>query len=49
MNKTIEKIKETKISFSKNVNKIGKSLARLIKKKRRALKSIKLEMKGSYS
>ena len=42
--KTIEKINETKSWFFENINKIDKPLARLIKKKR-GLKSIKLEMK----
>ena len=41
---TIEKIKETKSWFFEKINKIDEPLARLIKKKR-GLKSIKLEMK----
>ena len=45
MKKTIAKINETKSWFSEKINKIDKSLARLIKKKGRGLKSIKLEMK----
>ena len=44
MKKTIEKINETKSWFFEKINNIDKPLARLIKKKRR-LKSIKLEMK----
>ena len=43
--KTIEKINETKSWFFEKINKIDKPLARLIKKKKRSLKSIKLEMK----
>ena len=43
--RTITKINETKSWFFGKVNKIDKSLARLIKKKGRGLKSIKLEMK----
>ena len=42
--KTIEKINEMKSWFFEKINKIYKPLARLIKKKR-GLKSIKLEMK----
>ena len=42
--KTIEKINETKSWFCEKINKIDKPLARLNKKKR-GLKSIKLEMK----
>ena len=45
MKKTIEKINETKSWFFEKINKIDKPLARLIKKKRRRLKSIILEMK----
>ena len=44
--KTIEKINETKSWFFEKINKIDKPLARLIKKKRE-LKSIKLEMRSS--
>ena len=44
MKKSIEKINETKSWFFEKINKIEKPLARLNKKKRR-LKSIKLEMK----
>ena len=44
MKKTTEKINETKIWFFEKINKIDKPLARLLKKKRE-LKSIKLEMK----
>ena len=43
--KTIEKINETKTWILEKINKIDKTLARLIKKKKRGLKSIKLEMK----
>ena len=39
------KINKTKSCFFEKINKIEKLLARLIKKKRRRLKSIKLEMK----
>ena len=46
--KTIEKVNETKSWFSEKINKIDKPLARLIKKKR-GLKSIKLEMKKEKS
>ena len=42
--KTIAKINKTKSWFFEKINKIDKPLARLIKKKR-GLKSIKLEMK----
>ena len=46
MKKTIEKINECRNWFLEKINKIGKTLARLIKKKKgRVLKSIKLEMK----
>ena len=45
MKKTIEKINETKRWFFEKINKIDKPLARPIKKKKRGLKSIKLEMK----
>ena len=43
--KTIEKINETKNWFFEKINKVMKHLPRLIKKKRRELRSIKLEMK----
>ena len=43
--KIVEKINETKSWFFGIVNKIDKPLARFIKKKKRGLKSIKLEMK----
>ena len=43
---TIAKINKTKSWFFQKINKIDKSLARLIKKtKERRLKSIKLKMK----
>ena len=46
MKKRIAKISETKSWFFEKINKIEKPLARLIKeKKKRGLKSIKLEMK----
>ena len=45
MKETIAKINKTKSWFFEKINKIDKSLARLIKKKARGLKSIKLEMK----
>ena len=44
MKKTIEKINETKTWLFERINKIGKPLARLIKKNGRRLKS-ELEMK----
>ena len=44
MKKTIEKIKETKSWFFEKINKFDKPLARISRKKR-GLKSIKLEMK----
>ena len=44
-NKTIAKFNRTKSRLFKNINKIGKCLAKLIKEKRRGLKSIKLEIK----
>ena len=44
MKKTIEKINETKSWSLEKINKIDKPLARLIKKKKRGLKSTKLEM-----
>ena len=46
MKETKVKINKTKSWFFEKINKIGKPLARLIKKKReRRLKSTKLEMK----
>ena len=44
-NKTIEKINKTKSQFFENINNTDKPLARLIKKKKRGLKSIKSKMK----
>ena len=44
MKKTTEKINESKNWFFEKINKIEKPLPRLIKKKR-GLRSIKLEMK----
>ena len=43
MKKKLEKMNETKSCFFEKINKIDKTLARLIKKKRED--SIKLEMK----
>ena len=45
MKETIAKINKTKSWFYKKINKIDKLLARLIKKIRRGIKSIELEMK----
>ena len=45
MKKTIEKINETKSCLLQKINKTDKPLTRVIKKNRRGLKSIKLEMK----
>ena len=45
MKKTIEKSNKNKNWFFEKINKIDKPLVRLIKKKKRGLKSIKLEMK----
>ena len=45
MKETTAKIKNTKSWFFEKINKIDKSLARLIKKKGRRLKSIELQMK----
>ena len=45
MKETIAKINKTKSWFFEKINKIVKPLARLIKKKRRSLKSTELEMK----
>ena len=45
MKETIAKIDKTKSWFFEKINKIDKSLARLIKKKGRKIKSTKLEMK----
>ena len=42
---TIVKINKTKSWFFEKINKIDKTLARLIKKKERRIKSTKLEMK----
>ena len=43
MKKTAANINETKSFFSEKIKKIDKRLARLIKKKRGGLKSIKLK------
>lgn len=43
--KNIEKSNKNKNWFFEKINKIEKPLVRLIKKKKRGLKSIKLEMK----
>ena len=45
MKETIVKINKTQSWFFEKINKIDKSLARLIKKKRDKIKSTKLEMK----
>ena len=45
MKEIIVKINKTKSCFFEEINKIDKSLARLIKKKERRIKSTKLEMK----
>ena len=45
MKDTIVKINKTKSWFFEKINEIDKSLARLIKKKGKRLKSIELEMK----
>ena len=45
MKETIVKINKTKSWFFQKINKIGKPLARLIKKKERRIKLTKLEMK----
>ena len=44
MKETIAKIDKTKSWFFEKINKIDKSLARLIKKKGRKINSTKLEM-----
>ena len=46
---SIAKINQTKSWFFKKINKIDKSLARLIKKKERRIKSTKSEMKMEKS
>ena len=46
---TIAKINKTKSWLFEKINKIDKPLARLIKKKRRRIKSTKLEMKMEKS
>ena len=46
---TIAKTNKTKSWFFEKINKIDKSLARLIKKKGRRIKSTKLEMKMEKS
>ena len=45
MKETIVKINKTQSWFFEKINKIDKPLARLIKKKKRRIKSTKLEMK----
>ena len=45
MKETTVKINKTKSWFFEKINKIDKLLARLIKQKRRRIKSTKLEMK----
>ena len=46
---TIAKINKTKSWFFEKINKIGKPLAKLIKKQREKIKSTKLEMKMERS
>ena len=45
MKETIVKINKTKSWFFEKINKIDKPLARLRKKKKRRIKSTKMEMK----
>ena len=45
MKETVAKMNKTKSWFFEKINKINKSLARLIKVKKRKIKSTKLEMK----
>ena len=45
MKETVVKINKTKRWFFEKINKIDKSLARLIKKEERRINSKKLEMK----
>ena len=45
MKETTVKINKTKSWFFEKINKIDKTLARFIKKKKRRFKSTKLEMK----
>ena len=45
MKETILKINKTKSWFFEKINKIDKTLARLMRKKERRIKSKKLEMK----
>ena len=45
MKKTVAKINKTKSWSFEKINKIDKPLARLIKKKRRRLRTTELEMK----
>ena len=45
MKETIAKINKTKSWFFEKINKIDKTLVRLIKKKKQSLKSTELEMK----
>ena len=47
--KITAKINKTKSWFFENINKIDKPLARLIQKKKRRIKSTKLEMKMEKS
>ena len=49
MKETLTKINKTKRWFFEKMNKTDKALARLIKKKRVRLKSIRLEMKKEKS
>ena len=49
MKKTIAKINKTKSWFLEKINKIDKTLARLIKKKRGRMQINKIEMKKEKS
>ena len=48
MKETIVKINKTKSWFFEKINKIDQPLARLIKKKKRRIKSTKLEMNKEW-
>ena len=48
MKETIVKMNKTKSLFFEKINKIGKPLARLFKKKERRIKLTKLEMKKEW-
>ena len=49
MKEIIVNINKTKSWFFEKINKIGKPLATLIKKKERRIKSTKLEIKTGYN